>query len=462
MHTYISHVKMRRAKWLRMLLPMARLSVLLLTATTAMADVAVRPPNIVFLFADDLGYGDLGCYGHPYARTPAIDQLAEEGTRFTQAYVTGVTCNPSRTGLMTGRHPARFARYAADFGFGDRVTITELLSQQGYATGHFGKWHIGPDDTDGTYGIQTIQTIGKSRDREVGRDDDLYAAAIRFMEQHQDEPFYVNVWGHATHFPVNTPPGLVAKFDHVTVDRSDFPATFQHKFDQCVKIGGDLNQSMRQYLGDVYQIDRNVARILKTLDELGLRENTIVVFYSDHGPAPVLLGKKGARTYSSNMLGSAGPFRGGKHEQYEGGVRVPLIIRWPDRVKAGRVDTESVVSLIDWLPTLARIAGVTELPDGLDGEDMSDVWLGDTRARRQPLFWKTSSTGAAPSIRDGDWKLHLHRKRDSSGPELYDVRTDPAESRNLADEHPQVVRRLQKKIRDWTAGLPPAYEKLAD
>ena len=423
------------------------------------ADTTERPPNIVFLFADDLGYGDLGCYGHPYARTPAIDRLAEEGTRFTQAYVTGVTCNPSRTGLMTGRHPARFARYAADFGFGDRVTITELLQQRGYATGHFGKWHIGPDDADGTYGIGTIQTIGKSRDREVGRDDDLYAAAIRFIEDNKDGPFYVNVWGHATHFPVNTPPGLVAKFDDVNVDRSDFGAAMQHKFDQCSKIGGDLDQSMRQYLGDVYQIDRNVARILKTIDELGLRDDTIVVFSSDHGPAPVLLGKKGARTYSNNMLGSPGPLRGGKHEQYEGGVRVPLIIRWPGNVKAGRVDTNSVVSFIDWLPTLATIAGVTTLPEGLDGEDMSEVWQGGTRERHRPLYWRTSSTGGAPSMRDGYWKFHLNRKRSQKGAELYDLRTDPSESHNVAADNPQVVRRLQKKIRAWAAELPDKYEK---
>ena len=142
---------------------LAFLLVIALSAGTQAADD--RPPNVVLLFADDLGYGDLGCYGHPYARTPAIDQLAKEGTRFTQFYVTGVTCNPSRTGLMTGLFPARFPKYAADFGFGDRSTITELLKKRGYRTGHFGKWHIGPDDSDGTYGIDTVKTIGKSRDR---------------------------------------------------------------------------------------------------------------------------------------------------------------------------------------------------------------------------------------------------------------------------------------------------------
>ena len=185
-----------------------------------------RPPNVVFLFADDLGYGDLGCYGHPYAKTPALDQLAKEGTRFTQFYVTGVTCNPSRTGLMTGLFPARFPKYAADFGFGDRTTITELLKQRGYKTGHFGKWHIGPKETevDGTYGIDTVKVIGKSRDEEAGRDDDLYSAAIDFIKDHKDSPFYINVWGHATHFPVDTPDSLVAEFNDTKVDRDDFCA----------------------------------------------------------------------------------------------------------------------------------------------------------------------------------------------------------------------------------------------
>jgi len=417
-----------------------------------------RPPNIVFMFADDLGYGDLGCYGHPYARTPALDQLAAEGTRFTQFYVTGVTCNPSRTGLMTGLFPARFPRYAADFGFGDRVAITELLKQRGYKTGHFGKWHLGPDSTDGTYGIDTVQTIGKSRDNSDGRDDDLYSAAIDFIRANKDGPFYVNVWGHATHFPVNTPAGLVAEFKDVTVNRKDFSATMQHKFDECLQIGGDLDESMRQYLGDVYQIDLNVGRLLEVIDELGLRDNTIVVFSSDHGPAPVILASKGAREFSKNMLGYAGEFRGGKHTLYEGGTRVPFLIRWPGHVKAGRVDTENVCSFIDWMPTLCAIAGIDDLPDRVDGEDVSDIWLGAHRARSKPLYWRASSTGAAPAMREGKWKLHL-RSRNRTEIELYDLSVDPSESQNVAEKHPDVAARMTAKLEAWVAELPDEYEK---
>lgn len=416
------------------------------------------PPNIVFMFADDLGYGDLGCYGHPYAKTPHLDRLASQGTRFTQFYVTGVTCNPSRTGLMTGLFPARYPKYAADFGFGDHVTITELLKRKGYKTGHFGKWHIGPDDSDGTYGIDDIETLGNSREKSEGRDTMLYSAAIDFIRENKDGPFYVNVWGHATHFPVNTPDALAKKFDDVKVERGDFSPTMQQKFDECIQIGGDIHHSMRQYLGDVYQIDLNVGRLLQALDELKLSDNTIVVFSSDHGPAPVILANKGARKYSDNMLGYAGEFRGGKHTQLEGGTRVPFIVRWPGKVPAGRVDSGSVCSFIDWMPTLAAIAGVSDLPEQLDGEDISDIWQGAERQRSKPLYWRLSSPGATSTMRDGNWKLHLPRQRRGS-PELYDLSVDPAERNNVAEANPEVLKRLMRQVRAWNAELPTAYEK---
>ena len=415
-------------------------------------------PNIVFMFADDLGYADLGCYGHPYAKTQYIDQLANEGTRFTQFYVTGVTCNPSRTGLMTGRHPARFRKYAADFGFAGRVTITELLKERGYSTGHFGKWHMGPVDAPGTYGIEKIDTIGKSQDRSLGRDTDLYTEAIKFIRSHKDGPFYINIWGHATHYAVDTPKNLASIFSDVKVTRQDFSATMQHKFKESAEIDPNLDDSMQQYLGDVYQIDQNVGRVMAVLEELGLAENTIVVFSSDHGPAPVGLANKGIREFSKNMLGYAGELRGGKHSQFEGGVRVPFIIRWPEKVKAGHVDSVNVGSFIDWLPTLCSLAGIDALPTGLDGEDISDMWLGATRKRTTPLFWKTSAAGGAPSMREGQWKLHLSHKQ-KGGCQLYDLLSDPSESKNVIDEFPEIATRMRKDLRRWVAELPEKYVK---
>lgn len=163
---------------------MVRNIILILACWCGTTLQAGEKPNIIFIFADDLGYGDLACYGHPYAKTPALDQLAKEGTRFTQAYVTGVTCCPSRTGMMTGKFPGTFAKYMSDHGFGDRVTITELLKRNGYRTGHFGKWHIGPETKNGTYGIDVIN--GKDRDArgraEHGRDAYIIDAAIGFLE----------------------------------------------------------------------------------------------------------------------------------------------------------------------------------------------------------------------------------------------------------------------------------------
>ena len=310
-------------------LRLAALSLLLLMGHAGAAPTAGPPkPNIVFLFADDLGWGDLGCQGHPLAKTPHLDQLAREGSRFTQFYVTGVTCCPSRTGIMTGKFPATFAKYPAGHGFGDRVTITELLKQAGYATGHFGKWHLGRVETPGTYGIDEINGDRSGHDPEAGRDASHYGDAIHFIEKHRDGPFYVNVWGHVSHFPVNPPPAYAQRFKNVTVRESDFGPAMREKFEQVRQLGGDVNQAMRNYLGDVASLDDAVGRLLTRLDELGLREKTLVVFSSDHGPAPVLTAKgldapagkgQSRRDFAVNMLGSPGPFRGGKHTQLEGG-----------------------------------------------------------------------------------------------------------------------------------------------
>ncbi|MEO0510227.1 MAG: sulfatase-like hydrolase/transferase [Verrucomicrobiota bacterium] len=437
------------------------LCILVLIACALKAS-AERPPNIVFIFQDDLGYADLASYGHPYAVTPHLDRLAAEGTSFMQHYVTGVTCNPSRTGLMTGIYPARNKKYAASFGFQDLETITSLLKQRGYATGHFGKWHIGPKETevDGMYGIDQVEVIGSTKTDPMGRDAGLFRGAIEFIKENKDQPFYVNIWGHSTHFPVSVVPELASKFIEVKVKRSDFSDTMQKKFDECLQIGGDIDASMHQYLGDVYSVDLNVGEVLKALDELGISDDTIVVFSSDHGPAPVILSGKGHRQYSNNMLGYAGIFRGAKHNLYEGGTRVPFIIRWPGKVPAGRRDTESVTSFIDWLPTLCSIAGVEKVPDNLDGQDISDIWLGESRERGAPLFWKFSSKNSPIVMRDGDWKLHLNaRNRNGSEAELYNLKTDPTESTNLAETKTAVFDKLSTKLKAWGSTLPQNYVK---
>jgi N-acetylgalactosamine-6-sulfatase len=452
-----------------------------------------QKPNIVFLFADDMGWGDLHCYGHPYAKTPNLDKLAADGTRFTQFYATGVTCCPSRTGFMTSKFPATFAKYPANGGFGDRVTITALLKKRGYATGHFGKWHIGPESKPGTYGIDAIgddEASGgkKKKQDDRGRDAHIYHSAIRFIEQHKDGPFYVNVWGHIPHHPVNPAATLVAAFGELKVDESRFPAQMQEKFANCKKQGGDVSQHMRAYLAELKSLDEDAGRLLKRLDELGLRENTIVVFSSDQGPAHIRdagdgepkakavarkerkRGKKPeaaaapdpADNIRLNAMGFAGPFRGGKHAQYEGGVRIPFIVRWPGHVPAGRVDERSVISGADWLPTLCALTGTTINAADFDGEDASAAWLGQgEHVRSKPLLWKTSAPQSAGAIREGQWKLH-HPNSKRGELELFDIATDPAEQHNLAKEQPDVVKRLSATLAAWQATLPKEYDKTND
>ena len=357
----------------------------------------------------------------------------------------------------------------ANHGFGDSVTITELLKRNGYCTGHFGKWHIGPDSKPGTYGIDVINNNGAAEkdDKSTrGRDAHLMDGAIAFLKQtaRKKQPFYLNVWGHITHFPVKPLPTYAERFAKVQVDQSKFGPEMKTKFAQCRELGGDVTTGMRHYLADVYSMDLGIGRLLKAVDDLGLRENTIIVFSSDHGPAPVVLANEKNKApdrieFARNMLGTPGPFRGGKHTQWEGGVRVPFIIRWPGKVPADQVNTTSVISFMDWLPTLCKLTDTKNTAVNLDGEDVSDIWLGAKRTRTTPLFWRNSSPGGQVSLRIGDWKFHLRRKQ-AGGPLLYNLAKDPAESRNLVDEQPKLVHRLQRQATEWADTLPKAYDKV--
>lgn len=427
------------------------------------AHASAQPkPNIVFLLADDLGASDLHCYGHPYSRTPNIDSLAKDGTRFTQFQATGATCCPTRTGLMTSWFPARYPTYPANGGFANRVTITELLKKHGYATGHFGKWHIGPVTKPGTYGIDVIGALQKqdSKTDERGRDAYVYDAAIQFIEQHQEGPFYVNVWGHIPHHPVDPVDSLVKRWSDLKVDVDDFSPQMQAKFAALIKGGGNADDAVRRFLADVESLDDSVGRLLKRLDELGLRENTIVVFNTDQGADMTKAGIGGVR---DNQMGYNGPLRGGKHTHWQGGQCVPWIVRWPGHVPAGRTDSESIISGTDWLPTLCAITGITINTADFDGEDASAAWLGQgVHVRSKPLFWKTSSPGADSFIREAQWKLRLPTRKNDGEIELYDLTADPAEASNVAAQHPDKIKELSAKLNAWTATLPKDYVKSKD
>jgi len=467
------------------------LSILFVALLHVSVSGAEQRPNFVFMFADDFGYGDLACYGHPYVKSPNIDRLASQGTRYEQAYAAGRACNPSRTGLMTAWSNARFPKRTDDFDFQGRETVTSILKKNGYATGHFGKWHIGIDRSNGVYGIDENDSGGRpDKFSPEGRDTPIYEKAIDFIRRHKDEPFYVNIWGFTTHAPVASAPNYLEKFKDVKVNRADFSDYMQPVFDDSITILDDLDLNMRHYLGNVYALDLNVKMVMDALDELGLADNTVLVFSSDQGPArplgkcldvldPDLFAPKvwkhmqkldskdrtekaienRKEKHFQNMLGNPGPFRGFKGSSQEGGLRIPFIVRWPGKVKADFVDTENVIGLIDWLPTICSLAGVKDIPNDLDGEDVSDMWLGATRKRTKPLMWGPREPG--PTIREGKWKYYVlfDENKKYFGEALYDVLSDPGEKNNLAKKHPEVASDLKKKVMAFYNELPEHIEK---
>jgi len=443
----------------------------LLAAVVALAAAVVpsasaaeaRKPNIIFILADDLGWGDLGCYGHPHIKSPNIDRLAKQATLFTQFYVNASVCSPSRCAFMTSHYPARHAihgHYATHEqnekrGMSDWLdpkvpNVASVLKAAGYATAHFGKWHLGAGPgapEPGAYGIDDYRVLVGN-----GPKWDLPPAefwprsctlivdeAIRFMKTNQARPFYLNVWSLLPHATLNP-----------TAEQMQPYARF------AIGQGVPHKSAAQIYYASVTDLDTQVGRLLDELDKLDLANHTLVLFSSDNGPEDIHITNAG-----HSGIGSAGPFRGRKRSLYEGGVRTPFIARWPGHIPAGRVDNTSVVAGVDFLPTFCQLAGVP-LPADLksDGEDVSDVLLGQSRPRGTPLLWEWRFNIAGEpfhrsptlAIRDGDWKLLLNPDR--SRVELYDIPRDPTQLANLATAHPDIVERLAKKALAWQATLP--------
>jgi len=424
-----------------------------------------KRPNFIFILCDDLGWGDLGCYGHPRIKTPNLDRLARQGTLFTQFYVNSAVCSPSRTAFMTGQYPARhrihghLARHDqnAERGMPDWLdatvpTVTGVLRKAGYATAHFGKWHLGSGEgapDPGAYGIDDHRTCNANGPGYEGLQSDPYFRAkstglfvdetLRFIEANKDKPFFVNLWTLVPHATLH-------------------PTEEDMKPYRNLAPGGKLpyKGALQIYYGTVTALDRDIGRLLGRLDELGLADNTVVLFSSDNGPEDIHI-----RNAVHSGVGSPGPFRGRKRSLYEGGVRMPFIVRWPKHVPAGRVETESVLTAVDFLPTVCRLAGAAA-PEGhdLDGEDTADILLGTSRPRARPIFWQWRFPVAGYTIhkcpmlavREGKWKLLMNPNR--SRVELYDIPRDPSEVNNLAAAHPDVVERLSKELLAWQKTLP--------
>ena len=424
-------------------------------------------PNVVFIFADDMGWGDLPCYGHrslvahggwtvrETLHMPNLDRMAAEGTRFTQFYVNSAVCSPSRTGIMCGRFPGELGIHDyistpelnRERGMPDAVdpanpTLTRLLNDAGYAVGHFGKWHLGSGQdapAPESYGIDSYASCLDGPSRRPGSTEMIADETISFIREHRDRPFYINAWLYDPHAP------LRPTEEHLAPYRDIGPGW------------DDNTNAMQVWYAVLTNMDRHIGRIMDTLDDLGLSGRTYVIFSADNGPADGLA--RGTSHHSG--VSSTGPFRGIKRSLYEGGIRMPFIVRRHGHTPAGLVDNDTVISGVDFLPTLCREAGVS-IPDvaGLDGEDMSAALGGDPVSRTRPLMWENRMPVYGPSyhkspmlaIRDGNWKLLLNPDRGRM--ELYNMPDDSTELTNLADRYPAVAERLAGEVLAWRDTLP--------
>ena len=407
------------------------------------ADTPTPKPNIVLILADDLGYGDLSCQGHPDYKTPHIDRLAGEGIRLTQFTVSAPLCSPSRAAILTGKFPARFGIISALYSTTNKqigqpdwldpraLTLPRLLQENGFNTAIRGKWHLVEEREAGTadapqppaYGFMSWELMRGPWNGKL-KPVESFDSAIQYLRERPKLPFFLEITAHEPHVPY-----IASK--------------------EAVAANAHLDERSRKYAASVPDLDRGVARILAALRELHLDTNTLVIFTSDNGAAGWTDDPNASHGQYYNR-GSNGIFRGHKGDLYEGGLREPFIARWPGRIPAGKVDSNSVVSGVDMLPTLAAAAGV-KVPAEYqgDGENRLAVLEGKPAPRRKPLFWRTVSQLA---VREGDWKLVT--KTDGSQAELFDLATDPKESRNLASDRPEEAARLSKTLRTWFDTLP--------
>lgn len=413
---------------------------LLLLAITAQA---ADKPNIILVMADDLGYGDLSCYGSKLLKTPVLDKLAKDGIRLTSFYAGATVCTPSRMALMTGAYPVRCGWRGGVVGYGlktfsglapEAVTMAEVFQKAGYNTGLFGKWHLG--DTEELLpmkqGFEEAYFINKSNNqtKQLWRGEKLEAEpfdnrrltenfikeAIQFIEKNKDRPFFAYLPLSAPHFPAQAHPDWNGK-------------------------------SANEAYGDVVEeMDHRIGELLKAVEANKLSEKTIIVFTSDNGPEP------GQKEWAT-----AAPYRGLKWSALEGGTRVPCIVRWPGKVPEGQV-SDALVAAIDILPTLAHACGIELVcpPEGspkLDGVNVWESLIGEKNRphqRSELIYWQGWAIPQA--IRSGDWKLYVDQVKGvpgtDKGPALFQLSKDPAEENNLAAKYPEKVKTMMASLEE--------------
>lgn len=432
------------ANWLCGLAGLVMGGCLLLPSATS---AAAEPPNIVLIMADDLGYGELGCYGATRCRTPRLDQLAATGLRLTDFHSNGSVCSPTRAALMTGRYQQRCgidgvvtAKKHRNAGMPiAEETLADLLAQAGYATGIFGKWHLGyaPSYSPTRQGfaefsgfvsgnIDLFSHIDQEGWYDWWRQQTLvaepgYAAhlltehGVDFIHRHKDQPFFLYLPHPAPHYPYQGPGDAANR----TIRQGPSPAGLAETQTVPALTG---NNAARAYREMVEDLDTQVGRIVDALESCGLRDKTLLVFCSDNGG----IAKPG-------IGGDNRPLRGRKGQLYEGGHRVPAIVNWPGRVQPGASDQTALT--FDLLPTFAELAGATPTAE-LDGTSLTDLLVDDRSLPARPLAWLS---GPSMAYREGPWKLLIQKQ----SVELYNLKDDLAEARDLAAEQPERVRQMQ-------------------
>ena len=435
------------------------------TSTENVADSAVPltpgTPNFVIILADDLGYGDVGFHGSTEARTPNLDRFAAGGIQFTNGYVASSYCSPSRAAILTGRHPAKTgweinpAYNPLDHHLGlshDEILFPEYLQQAGYKTGIVGKWHLGAalpfnplgrgfdyfwgilmgshhyfesNPLDTNYSKHPISNNGGAEGFDGYLTDAFTDKAIEFVEENSQNPFFLYMSYTAPHGPYQAPAELIDSYSHIP------------------------DRKKRTYLAMVESLDRNIGRLIQTLEDQGVRDNTVVFFLNDNG--------------GREIIGSNGPLRGKKNTLYEGGIRVPFLASWPRQWPQGII-YEPMISSMDLAPTILGLADINEIdPDHpLDGVNLDPYLLGEGNTDpHETLFWRSGYYGKdRGAIRSGDWKLIAEGK---GTPELYNLAANTSETRDLSEENNQQMKALAELWNEWNAdNLPGSWIERQD
>ncbi len=435
-----------------------------------------RKPNIIYILADDLGYGDLSIYGQQKFTTPHIDKLAQEGMRFTQHYAGTTVCAPSRSSLMTGQHTGHTPirgnkpwRPEGQWPLPDSAyTVAGMMKEAGYVTGAFGKWGLGFVDTEGSpdnqgfdeffgYNCQRLahnyypyylwhndQKVILEENADEGRGvyapELIHEKAMKFLEENKDTTFFLYYPTVIPHAELFVPEAFMARFRGKFLPEKPYKGVDGGK---NFKRGGYGSQPEPHaaFAAMVTYLDDQVGDLMAKLKELGIDKNTIVIFTSDNGPHM----EGGA---DPNYFDSNGVFRGHKRDLYEGGIRVPMIVRWPGVVQPGLV-TDHVSAFWDIMPTFAGVAGF-EPPSDIDGISFLPLLQGNKQPQHDYLYWEFHERGGRRALRQGDWKIVQYDvdKEPQGKFELYNLKDDPSEEHDLAAEYPEKVETLHKLMNE--------------